>query len=263
MNLKVCLVPMEIRWGEKSRNLLKVEDLLKNVESDTKLVVLPETFSTGFPSPDNISLIKELAEPDDGQTIKALRKLSEGYGYAITGSFLAYDSGCFYNRIFFIYPDGDVKFANKRHLFAYGGENKIFKPGNSRLTVNYLGWNICLIVCYDLRFPVWCRNVNNDYDIMVAVANWPVSRINVWETLLKARAMENSAYVCGVDCKGIDTRGSEYNGSSHLFDYKGNDLALAINDSPLLYASLNYEKLLDYREKFPVWKDNDYFELKI
>ena len=119
-----------------------------------------------------------------------------------------------------------------------------------------------MIICYDIRFPVWCRNRNNEYDLMIAVANWPVSRVDTWDTLLKARAMENSAYVCGVNCRGIDELGGDYNGSSHVFNYKGKDIAVDVSEDGLLYAGLSMQKLINYREKFPSWKDADEFELK-
>ena len=129
------------------------------------------------------------------------------------------------------------------------------------MAVRFRGWNISMIVCYDLRFPVWCRNKNNEYDLLLAIANWPASRVETWDILLQARAIENPAYVCGVNCCGIDNKGSDYNGSSHLFDFRGKDIADKIDNDGVLYASLSMEKLTTYRERFAFWKDADEFEL--
>lgn len=258
--LKLCLVPMEIFWGDKKRNLREVVEIFSRIHPETDLVVLPETFSTGFPSLEMQKDIYNLAEDQEGETISLLKKLSKEYNFAVAGSFIGRNEEKLLNNSFFIRPDGATEFSAKRHLFAPGGEEKIFNAGKERLEVNYKGWKISMIVCYDLRFPVWCRNRKNEYDLLIAVANWPVSRIDTWDTLLKARAMENSAYVCGVNCRGIDNLGGDYNGSSHVFNYKGKDLAVEINTDGLLYAGLSMQRLLNFREKFPVWKDADEFK---
>ena len=257
--LKLCLIPMEIFWGDKDKNLNTLKDLFTHVHPETDLVVLPETFSTGFPSSDMQNNIDRYAESSDGETLELLRGLSKSYNLAITGSLIAKEKDYFLNRSFFIEPAGDEYFSAKKHLFSPGGENKIFKAGEKRLSVRFRGWNISVIVCYDLRFPVWCRNKNNEYDLLIAMANWPVSRIDTWDTLLKARALENSAYVCGVNCRGIDDLGGDYNGSSHVFNYKGKDIAVNVSDDGLLYAGLSMQRLLNFRDKFPAWKDADDF----
>ena len=250
---------MEIFWGDKERNLKTLKDSLEKVHPDTDLVIVPETFSTGFPSSEMQKNIHIFAEEDKGPTISLLSEESKKYGFAIAGSIIAKEGENFFNRSFFITPEGSQTFSAKKHLFSPGGENLIFQPGKERLFVNYKGWNIALIVCYDLRFPVWCRNRSNEYDLLIAIANWPVSRIDTWDTLLKARALENAAYVCGVNCKGIDDLGGDYNGNSHVFNYKGKDLAVDINNDGLLYAGLSMERLIRFREKFPTWKDADRF----
>lgn len=260
--LNVCLVPMEIVWDDKQRNLEYLERIFTQVHPETDLVVLPETFSTGFPSIEMQNDLGRLAETNHGETLTLLRQLSSKNNVAIAGSFIAKDNEKLFNRSFFIEPGGDEYFEAKKHLFAPGGEDKIFAPGEKRLSVRFRGWNISMIVCYDLRFPVWCRNRNNEYDLLIAISNWPVSRIDTWDTLLKARAMENSAYVCGVNCTGIDNLGGEYNGSSHVFNYKGKDLAVKIGNDGLLYAGLSLQKLMNYRDKFPSWKDADPFYLE-
>ena len=260
--LKLCLVPMEIMWGEKAHNLKQLEEIFDKVHPETDLVVLPETFSTGFPSSEMQQNIMELAEGHDGETLSLIRKLSKEKHVAICGTLIGKTEDKLFNRSFFIESSGDEYFSAKRHLFSPGGENKIFCNGDKRLSVRYRGWNISMVVCYDIRFPVWCRNRNNEYDLLIAVANWPVSRIDTWDTLLKARAMENSSYVCGVNCRGIDDLGGDYNGSSHVFNYKGQDIAVDVSNDGLLYAGLSMQRLLNYRNKFPSWKDADEFYFK-
>lgn len=254
---------MEILWGNKEQNLKTLKELFLKINPETDLVVLPETFSTGFPSAEMQKQIESLGEPDNGETISLLKDLSDKHNLAIAGSFIGKENGNLLNRSFFLNPDGKDVFSAKRHLFSPGGENKIFSQGQERLFVNYRGWNISMIVCYDLRFPVWCRNRKNEYDLLIAIANWPVSRVDTWDTLLKARALENSAYVCGVNCRGIDDLGGDYNGSSHVFNYKGKDLAVDINNDGLLYAGLSMQRLINYRDKFPSWKDADDFTIHL
>lgn len=260
--LKLCLAPTEIFWGDKNRNIEFLENIFRNVHEETDLIVLPEMFSTGFPSNKNKEEFRELAERNTGKTIELLKQFSSDKNLAVAGSFIADSGGLLFNRAFFIEPSGDEYFADKRHLFSLGGEDKIFKTGDKRLSVRFRGWNISMIICYDLRFPVWCRNCNLEYDLMIAIANWPDARIDTWDTLLKARAIENESYVCGVNCKGIDNMGCQYNGSSHVFDYKGKDIVVKANKEGLLYSTLSMKKLNRYREKFPFWKDNDSFNLE-
>ena len=259
--LNLCLIPLEINWEEKETNLSSVENLISLVHPDTDLIVLPETFSTGFPTGKEKDYIREFAERNTGRTIDFLKDLAKKHNMAIAGSFIADNAGSLYNRAFFIEPSEDEYYADKRHLFSPGGENKIFSFGRDRMKLRFRGWNISMIVCYDLRFPVWCRNVANEYDLLIAVANWPVKRIKVWDTLLVARALENMAYVCGVNCSGTDKNGSEYNGSSMVIDPIGKNITVRLEDSPLLYASLSKSKLENLREKFPAWRDADKFEI--
>lgn len=258
--LEICLLPLEIFWGDKKRNLDSIKEAFSKINPATDLVVLPETFSTGFPSSEMQSEIYSFAEDDEGETVSLLKDLSRQYNMAIGGSFIGKTKDKLFNRSFFITPELE-KYSAKKHLFSPGGEDRIFKSGEKRLDITYKGWNISMIVCYDLRFPVWCRNRNNEYDLLIVVANWPVSRIDTWDTLLKARALENAAYVCGVNCRGIDDLGGDYNGSSHVFNYKGKDLAVDVNADGLLYAGLSMQRLRNFRDKFPTWKDADAFTL--
>lgn len=259
-NLNICLLPFEINWGNKEQNLNKVAELFARLHPDTDLVVLPETFSTGFPSGLDKESIRAMAERNTGATIDFLKNMSSVHSVAIAGSFIADTGGSLYNRAFFIEPNGEEAFADKRHLFTMAGEHKNFSRGRDRLSVRFRGWNISMIVCYDIRFPVWCRNRSNEYDLLIAVANWPKVRIDAWNQLLKARAIENESYVAGVNCRGVDGGGFEYDGSSMVIDFKGKDISLPF-ESDFIYATLSKEKLDRFREKFPAFNDADDFRL--
>lgn len=261
-NLNVCLFPMEIKWGDKTHNLKTLESACERVHPETDLLILPETFSTGFPAGMNKEEIRLLAERNTEDTIDFLKFLAAKYSFAIAGSFIANSGGSLYNRAFFIEPSGDEHFADKRHLFTMAGEDKNFSHGYDRMKVRFRGWNLAMIVCYDVRFPVWCRNVNNEYDALIAVANWPKVRVDAWNQLLKARAIENEAYVLGVDCTGVDSGGFEYDGSSPAIDFKGKEIGVTTEDSPFIYASLSMEKLTRFREKFPAYRDADSFRIE-
>lgn len=254
-NLNICLFPMQIKWGDKRENLSFLESALKNIHPDTDLLVLPETFSTGFPSAMDKENVREMAERNSGNTIELLKSLAREHNLAIAGSFIADTGGLLFNRAFFIEPTGDEYFADKRHLFTMAGEQKIFSAGTERLKVRFRGWNISMVVCYDVRFPTWCRCHSNEYDLLLAVANWPEARINAWNTLLPARAIENLSYVAAVNCTGTDSNGYQYDGSSAVYDYKGKEIGKRSGE--FIYASLSADKLATFREKFPAWKDAD------
>lgn len=254
-NLNVCIFPMKITWENVAENLIFLESALLELHPLTDLVVLPETFSTGFPSTVDPEIINKIINEVD--VVSKLKVWAKKYNVAFAGSFIANSEGKLYNRGFFIEPTGDVYYADKKHLFSLGGEDALFSRGDKRLSVRYRGWNISMIICYDLRFPVWCRNVNNSYDLLLVVANWPKVRIDAWNKLLAARAIENEAYVIGCNCSGFDKKNIEYDGTSHIINFKG--LEISHNSSPFLYASLSYEKLIAFRDKFPVWKDADKF----
>ena len=178
----------------------------------------------------------------------------------MAGSFIAKDNGKFYNRAFFITPEGEEHYYDKRHLFRMAEEDKHFSAGDKRLIVPYKGWNICLQVCYDLRFPVWSRNVNNEYDLLIYVANWPEARKKAWKALLHARAIENMAYVCGVNRVGVDGKGFLFRGDSMIYNAKGKKLADAGKREEITRTcTLKKSELDEFRAKFPAWKDADGF----
>lgn len=260
-DLNVALLPMNIVWGEKDLNLATLTEAIAKVHPLTDLLILPEMFSTGFMTSDK-ETIRPYAERNTGRTIDLLRQLAARYNMAIAGSFIADSGGSLYNRAFLIEPSGDETFADKRHLFTFAGEQKSFSQGYRRLAVRYRGWNIAMVVCYDIRFPVWCRNVDNEYDLLIAVANWPKVRIDAWNKLLPARAIENLSYLCAVNCSGTDDKGFEYDGSSHIYDFKGKEIGTTVTpDNPVIYATLSREKLDSFRSKFAAWRDADSFRL--
>lgn len=254
-NLNICLFPMSIEWGEKETNLSLLESSLERVHPETDLLVLPETFSTGFPSGMDKEEVRVWAERNSGETVQRLKALAKKHNLAIAGSFIADTGGLLFNRAFFIEPTGDEYFADKRHLFSMAGEDKVFSAGTDRLKVRFRGWNISMVVCYDIRFPKWCRCHSNEYDLLLAVANWPEVRVNAWNTLLPARAIENESYVAAVNCKGTDKHNFNYDGSSAVYDFKGKEIGVRAGE--FIYASLSAGKLSSFREKFPAWKDAD------
>lgn len=260
-NLNLALIPLHIVWGNKDINLAALRKVMDSVHPATDLVVLPETFSTGFPSGSDPETVRSMAETTSGETMKCIRELAARHNMAIAGSFISEEDGILTNKAFFTEPSGDTVYADKRHLFTMAREHKIFNPGNKRLTARYRGWNISLIICYDIRFPVWCRNSGCGYDLLLVVANWPERRIKAWERLIPARAIENLSYVAAVDCAGIDMNGIVYNGCSQTVDYKGDCISVSDKDSGIVYATLSKEKLESFRNKFPAHLDADSFIL--
>ena len=261
-NLRVSIFEDNIIWADKAANLAQLKRNMRNMPEDTDLVILPELFTTGFIIDDR-DLAASLAERNTGETMSTLHQLANEYRVAFTGTFLAHTAGQLFNRAFFIEPNGEDTFYDKRHLFAFGGEDKVYKQGvvNQAPIIRYRGFNIKLIVCYDLRFPVFIRNVNNNYDLLIVVANWPKARENAWKTLLMARAIENECYVCGVNRCGTDPQGIEYSeGSSLIIDFKGKIITQR-GTSPIIAADLSPAPLARFREKFPAWRDADPFRL--
>lgn len=218
---------------------------------------MPEMFSTGFTMKS-----RELAEPVSGITVRILKELAADFQLALCGSFICSERSNYYNRAFFITPEGEEFYYDKRHLFRMGNEAEYFSAGNNKLIISYRGWNICLLVCYDLRFPVWSRNVNNEYDLLIYMASWPQARRLAWDTLLCARALENMCYVCGVNRIGVDGNKLIYNGGSVVFSPKGEPLAsVPDGEEGIETVSLSLISLQQLRDKFPVWKDADAFRL--
>lgn len=265
-DLNVCVIPFEIIWDNIEQNIDNFKRVLNKVHPQTDLLILPETFLTGFPIDKSSEYIRETYNKYGSIIKELLLEQSRKNNMAICGSLIDCKNNEITNSAFFVEPTGDFYLSPKSHLFSMAGENKIFSPGNEKMIVRYRGWNIAMAICYDLRFPVWSRNVDNQYDLLVYVANWPDVRISAWQALLPARAIENEAYVCGANCKGTDNKGFSYCGSAHIFDYKGHSIgketcAGTEEDFKMIYGKLSKEKLEKFREKFPAYLDADRFTI--
>jgi len=228
---------------------------LDSISADVDLIVLPEMFTTGFTmSPQSIDI-------EEGQkTVAWMKQKAKDMEAALMGSIVFYENGTYSNRIFFIEPDGKTSTYDKRHTFTLSGEDKAYKAGAKRLIIDYKDFRICPMICYDLRFPVWVRYAE-DYDVLIFVANWPKPRIAAWDTLLKARAIENMAYCIGVNRIGTDEEGHEYSGNSGVYDCLGSQIAFS-REEEIIYASLSKNHITATREKLKFLEDRDSFTLK-
>lgn len=257
-DLKVCIVQADLKWQDKDQNLQMFNRLIDGYGGVADLIILPEMFSTGF------SMNPEtLAEEINGQTTAWMINKAKQLHAAIVGSVIIEESGSYYNRLLFVKPSGEVAVYNKRHLFRLGNEHLKYKKGVERIVVEYKGWKICPLICYDLRFPVWSRNVD-DFDLLLYLANWPDARRHAWKTLLLARAVENQCYVVGVNRIGKDANGLIYSGDSMSIDPEGNPMLIMESNTPqAVLITLSKLQLTEYREKFPVLLDRDQFEMNI
>ena len=261
--LNILGLELNIEWCNKVLNIENVEKAMKLMPQGVDLVVLPEMFSTGFVI-DNKSLVNDLAEQNTDSTITSLQNLSIKYNVGIAGTFIAKTLDKVYNRAFIIEPTGENYFYDKHHLFSIGNEQEAFTKGKQLSPIiRFRGWNIMPIVCYDLRFPMWCRNVENKYDILLVMANWPKARVYPWTQLLIARAIENQAYVCGINRAGIDDNNLDYgHDSSIIVDFKGKIISQKLKSNEIV-GSLDKNDLNIFRDKFPTWKDSDKFMIEI
>ena len=254
--MKIILLQQDIAWGKPIQNRINAEKaIFEHPGGD--LYLLPEMFNTGFSIHP-----QELAEPADGETFHWMTRLSATTNAAIVGSMMVVENGNFYNRMFFVSPGGNTAYYNKRHLFSYGDEDKHFTSGRERIVVSFRGIRFLMQICYDLRFPVFSRNLK-DYDAILYVANWPTSRLQVWKTLLRARAIENQCFVVGVNRTGNDPT-CNYPGASAIIDAYGRTLAeCQTNSEDTVSAEIDLEWLQAFRKKFPVLEDRDVFNLKV
>ena len=267
-NLRISLVQGKTRWHDPAGNRDYYGHLIAPLHGITDLVLLPETFTSGF-SNDAI----DRAEGMDGPTVAWLREQSRKLGAAITGSVQIRTaegplSSSVFNRLFFATPDGGLQHYDKRHLFRYANEHERYAAGRERLTVEYKGWRICPLVCYDLRFPVYSRNRFDverpgglDYDLLLYVANWPAARAYPWKTLLRARAIENLCFVAGLNRVGTDGNGLDYSGDSAVIDFLGHPLSEATDEEVVSTTTLPAAELLAHRKRFPAMLDGDAFAL--
>jgi predicted amidohydrolase len=254
--LKISLLQTTLAWQQPAANRDRLAALMAPLAGQTDLILLPEMFTTGFTmAPETV------AEPMSGPTLAWLREQAATLGAAVCGSVVIEEQG-YRNRLLFVRADGAVEYYDKRHLFRMANEQRHYVAGASRKVIQYRGWRILPQVCYDLRFPVWCRN-RNDYDLLLCVANWPSPRRHAWRTLLLARAIENQCYLAGVNRVGQDGKGVEYSGDSLLVDFKGQALLDApVGEAFVKTATLDGEALRQFRHTFPVWQDADPFTLQ-
>lgn len=253
-NLHITLVQNEIHWHQPPKNLAAIDKLLVDAPA-TDLIVLPETFATGF-------IVNNLPSDNSVQIVEWMQQLACDRNSAVTGSVAVHENGKWYNRLYFITPAGIVGTYDKRHLFPTSPEPELFQKGDTLPIFEYQGWRICPQICYDLRFPVWCRNsVKNSqfkYDILLYVANWPAARAHIWNTLLTARAIENQCYVVGCNCVGDDPQGRHYQGDSQTIAPSGERIAIAApSTAVLVQADLSSTRLNAWRTRFPVSEDWD------
>ena len=262
-DLRISLVQGATRWHDPVGNRDYYGDLIKPLANVTDLVILPETFTSGF-SNDAI----DKAEGMDGPTVAWIREQASSLNAAVTGSVqLRTEEGVF-NRLLWATPDGELQYYDKRHLFRYAGEHKRYAAGEKRLTVEWKGWRINPLVCYDLRFPVYSRNRYNveregqlDFDLQIFVANWPAARAYAWKTLLRARAIENLCYVAAVNRVGLDGNGLEYSGDSAVIDFMGQPLIETTGEEGVVSSVISGVELAVHRERFPAMLDGDTFSL--
>ena len=254
--MQVILIQAPLIWENPKANRNYFGAKINSITSAVDLIVLPEMFTSGFTmSPENV------AETMQGETITWLKALAKAKKSAVTGSIVIKENNNFYNRMLFVFPSGEIQFYDKKHLFNLAGEDKVYTSGMQKVVVNYLGWKICLQVCYDLRFPAFSRN-SEDYDLLIYVASWPKIRTNAWDTLLKARAIENMSYVIGVNRIGADANGHEYIGHSQAVDFLGDYVLEPEESESSFLVVLNKEKMLEIRQKLGFLNDRDSFEIK-
>ena len=255
-HLRATLVQPELAWQDSASNRRTLAAHFRGLFGHTDLIVLPEMFTTGFTME-----AERFAEGMDGPTVGWMREEAVALGCAITGSLIIRDGDRCFNRLVWAAPDGTISHYDKRHLFRMAKEQEHFAAGAARLVVEYKGWRICPMICYDLRFPVWSRN-RGDYDVLVYVANWPERRRIAWRALLQARAVENMAFALGVNRVGRDGNGVDYAGDSVGYDFAGNPLNDAHGGDSVETVVLDMPSLLGYRESFPAHLDADVFELR-
>ena len=259
-----------LHWEDPGANRNMFEEKIRSITGKTEIIILPETFSTGFSMKP-----KELAETMDGETVKWMKRIAAEKKVIVTGSVIikevtgqVTDSAptLYHNRLIWMLPDGQHGIYDKRHLFAYAGEGNEFSPGTKRLIASVKGWKINLLVCYDLRFPVWARQQAHEdvpeYDLLIYVANWPERRNHAWKTLLQARAIENQCYVVGVNRVGHDGNTVYHSGDSMVVDPMGEVLYTKAHEEDIFTVTLQKEKLEEVRTKLPFWKDGDSFMIQ-
>jgi len=268
--LTITTIQTNLHWEDKKANLQMLEQKINSITGKTEIVVLPEMFSTGFSMKPEI-----LAETMDGETLQWMRNIAATKKIILTGSIIINEEENFFNRLIWMLPNGRYGIYDKRHRFAFAGEDRQYTAGNKRLIASVKGWKINLQICYDLRFPVWSRQTSPltplqrrgeqkapEYDVLIYVANWPERRNTAWKTLLPARAIENQCYVVGVNRVGKDGNDINYSGDSMVIDPLGEILYHKKDEEDIFTTTLDKDHLQTVREKFPFWKDADHFIIK-
>ncbi len=257
-HLKLALIQSELVWQNADQNRKNFSEKINLISEDVDIVVLPEMFSTGFTMNP-----REVAEQMNGETVKWMQKTASIKDFAICGSVVIEDKNKFYNRFIFVFPSGEIKYYNKRHLFSLAGEEKVYTSGVEKVIIHYNGWRICPQICYDLRFPVFARNVE-EYDLLLYVANWPKPRINAWNALLKARAIENMCYVVGVNRVGGDNNNLEYNGHSKTYNCYGEPISKQTKEEEFVeLVCLDKNHISQVRNQLNFLNDKDEFKLQL
>jgi predicted amidohydrolase len=264
--LTVTTIQPDLVWEDKTANLQRLEKQILSLQDPAEVVVLPEMFSTGFSMRP-----AALAEPMDGPTVNWMREIAARRKIILTGSVIIGEEGRYYNRLIWMLPTGEYGCYDKRHRFAFAGEDKEYTAGNKRLIASVKGWRILLLVCYDLRFPVWSRQTpagevageeTLEYDCIIYVANWPERRSLAWKTLLSARAIENQAFVIGVNRVGMDGNNINHSGDSMIIDPLGEILYHGVGKEEVYTHTLQKDRLTEVRQRFPFWRDADHFSIE-
>ncbi len=254
-NLKVTAIQTNLFWEDISANLKQLEKQLVGLINTSDIIILPEMFSTGFSMTPS-----KLAEAQKGKTLNWLKKQAQQTEAVITGSYIVKEAGQYFNRLVWMQPDGKFQTYDKKHLFSLSDEPKHYTAGQEKLIVEYKGWKICPLICYDLRFPVWSRNVEH-YDLLIYVANWPEKRAHHWRSLLMARAIENQSYTIGVNRIGNDGNDYYHSGDTSLIDFAGNIMLHTAHVAGIHTIELDYQKQQAFRSRFQFLADKATFEL--
>jgi omega-amidase len=263
-SLTITVIQTDLHWENKAANLQMLEEKINSIKEKTEVVVLPEMFTTGFSMQPS-----KLAETMEDETVQWMKRISATKKIILTGSVIIEENRNYFNRLIWMLPNGQYGVYDKRHRFAYAGEDAQFTAGTKRLIASVKGWKINLLVCYDLRFPVWARQASSsaqaetapEYDVLIYVANWPERRVHAWKTLLQARAIENQCYVIGVNRVGKDGNDIQYTGESMVIDAMGEALYHKKDAEDIFTITLKKEDLDTVRKKFPFWKDADDFQV--
>ena len=254
--LRVTLIQADLAWEDGAANREALWGMITPIDDPGDLIVLPEMFATGFSMAP-----RDLAEPMAGESIRWLHQVAGTKQVAVTGSLMIKEAGRYYNRLFWVTRDGEQFSYDKKHLFTYAGEDKLYSPGNRQLQIALKSWQIRPMICYDLRFPVWTRNRPPHYDLAIFVANWPARRADHWRSLLKARAIENQCFVIGVNRVGADGNGIDYSGDSLAIDPQGRILFHRALEACVHTLDLDADVLKACRRDFPALADGDVFEI--